>query len=227
MKLLKLIILFIFISTLMSKSIRKKKKKVVDADAAILKINANIDNLSAMDCSSAAYFIIETLAKGHITKKNLMIELPNHTVLKNDSDSLRNAINADKLIVIEIQRQHLFAVFKNGNTDYVYILQGFKDNFHLKDWISSTGTDGINKGSYLVLEQFLDHWKNVWDTSLSLDERLENLIYIVKPKNFQKTGVTQENIKKYFKNTLKFSYALAFEIDLNKTPDYTPLSGLI
>lgn len=227
MKFIKLIILFIFISSLLSKSIRKKKKKVIDADAAILKVRANINNLTAMDCSSAALFLIETLAKGHITGKNLMIQFPSHTVLKNDSDSIRNAINSDKLIVFEIQRQHLFTVFKNGNTDYVYILQGFKDNFHLLDWISSTGTDGINKGSYLVLEQFLDHWKNVWDTSLSLDERLENLIYIVKPKNFQKTGVTQENIKKYFKNTLKFTSALAFEIDLDKTPDYTPLSGLI
>jgi hypothetical protein len=119
------------------------------AKIAIKRIKDRIQYLNDTSCKVAAKFIL--LAISNIKDKSQLPILPLSGIVELDLAKIREKLEENYVLQIEIKANHHFIIFKKNDKD-LYLLQAFQDRFKLRDWISN---DKI-MNSYLTIDEFFD-----------------------------------------------------------------------
>ena len=138
----------------------------------------------------------------------------------NDNENLkniRNLINNNKVIEIELMPNHHFVIFRK-NSKELYLLNSFQNIFSLEEWMNNN----LIMKPFLTIEKFFSIFKRLIDQMGSLNDREKAIIDLFLPKIFSKNKKKIKDIKKWFKgypifiNSVKYAdYNFKEEENLN------------
>ena len=219
----------LLISTiLIVKSIKIKNVKILNKTS--LKQNEISENLSSLalkkilshltiynetSCLVSSKLILTSICG--IEKQEDLKEL---NLTNNDNENLkniRNLINNNKVIEIELMPNHHFVIFRK-NSKELYLLNSFQNIFSLEEWMNNN----LIMKPFLTIEKFFSIFKRLIDQMGSLNDREKAIIDLFLPKIFSKNKKKIKDIKKWFKgypifiNSVKFAdYNFKEEENLN------------
>ena len=219
----------LLISTiLIVKSIKIKNVKILNKTS--LKQNEISENLSSLalkkilshltiynetSCLVSSKLILTSICG--IEKQEDLKEL---NLTNNDNENLkniRNLINNNKVIEIELMPNHHFVIFRK-NSKELYLLNSFQNIFSLEEWMNNN----LIMKPFLTIEKFFSIFKRLIDQMGSLNDREKAIIDLFLPKIFSKNKKKIKDIKKWFKgypifiNSVKYAdYNFKEEENLN------------
>ena len=219
----------LLISTiLIVKSIKIKNVKILNKTS--LKQNEISENLSSLalkkilshltiynetSCLVSSKLILTSICG--IEKQEDLKEL---NLTNNDNENLkniRNLINNNKVIEIELMPNHHFVIFRK-NSKELYLLNSFQNIFYLEEWMNNN----LIMKPFLTIEKFFSIFKRLIDQMGSLNDREKAIIDLFLPKIFSKNKKKIKDIKKWFKgypifiNSVKYAdYNFKEEENLN------------
>lgn len=196
----------LLISTiLIVKSIKIKNVKILNKTS--LKQNEISENLSSLalkkilshltiynetSCLVSSKLILTSICG--IEKQEDLKEL---NLTNNDNENLkniRNLINNNKVIEIELMPNHHFVIFRK-NSKELYLLNSFQNIFSLEEWMNNN----LIMKPFLTIEKFFSIFKRLIDQMGSLNDREKAIIDLFLPKIFSKN----KKKLKILKNGLK------------------------
>ena len=220
---------FLLISTIfIVKSIKIKNVKVLNknndkneneiseklSSLALKKILSHLSLYNETSCLVSSKLILTTICG--IEKQKDLKEL---NLTDNDNENLKeikNLINNNKVIEIELMPDHHFIIFRK-NSKELYLLNSFQHIFSLEEWMNN---DLIMK-PYLSIDNFFSIFKKLIDQMGSLNDREKAIIDLFLPNIFTKDKKKIKSIKKWFKgfpifiSSVKYAdYNFKEELDL-------------
>ena len=154
---------------------------------AINRLNKRMSSFNNTSCKVSAQYILYTIA-GIDEKEDLnFLNLTNNTDI--DLQNIKNKINENNIIQIEIKPNHHFIIFKKNNT-HLYLLQGFQDIYYLKDWMKN---EEVMKPHWTI-DKFFEVFRELLDVNIKSERMMVLLKELFYPDYF---STDSEKIKKF------------------------------
>ena len=154
---------------------------------AISRIIKRMSTFNNTSCKVSAQYILYTIA-GIDEKEDLnFLELTNNT--DKDLQNIKDKINKNHIIQIEIKPNHHFIIFKKNDT-HLYLLQGFQDIYYLKDWMKN---EEVMKPHWTI-DEFFETFKELLNVNTKIERMMELLRILFFPDYF---STDNEKIQKF------------------------------
>ena len=147
------------------------------SDLALKKLYYNLIAFNETSCRITAKFILLTIGGIENLNETKTLNLTND--YKTDLNNIRNLINKNYIIQIELRLNHHFIIFKK-NSKELYLLHSFQDLFTLRDWMSN---EKIMK-PYLTIDDFINKMEIILNPNSTKKEINKNLIKLLMPPFF-------------------------------------------
>ena len=147
------------------------------SDLALKKLYYNLIAFNETSCRITAKFILLTIGGIENLNETKTLNLTND--YKTDLNNIRNLIDKNYIIQIELRLNHHFIIFKK-NSKELYLLHSFQDLFTLRDWMSN---EKIMK-PYLTIDDFINKMEIILNPNSKKKEIYINLIKLLMPTFF-------------------------------------------
>ena len=177
--------------------LQKKNSKISNKKTEKLSfyaINRLINRMSSFNdtsCKISAQYILYTIA-GIDKKEDLnCLKLTNNT--REDLKNIKDKINKNQIVQIEIKPNHHFVIFKKNHT-HLYLLQGFQDIYYLKDWMSN---EEVMKPHWTI-DNFFKTFKKLLNVNIQKEITMELLRELFYPDYFSKDNEKIDQFNNWF-----------------------------
>ena len=158
---------------------------------ALKRLYHRLEIFNYTSCAMTAKFILLAITGIHDYKNHKYINLTQN--ITENLENIREKINQNYVLQLEITPNHHFIVFKKNNT-HIYILQGFQDTYTLRDWMKN---EKIME-PYLTIDNFLLYLYNILDPNIDFHLRNYALYSLFLPKEFSPTKKMKKKIINWF-----------------------------
>lgn len=147
------------------------------SEAAITRLIDRLEAIESTSCKVTAKWILLTLAG--VEEKDDLDTLTLSGNREDDLKNMRNLLDDNYLLQVEIKPNHHFILFKK-NKEQLYLLQGFQDIFTVKQWMANRK---VMEPVY-TFDKFFSDFDKMLDPDTPIGEVMELLAEVFLPSFF-------------------------------------------
>ena len=162
---------------------------------AINRLYNRISSFNNTSCKVSAQYILYTIAGVDEKEDMSTLDLTNN--INKNIRNIKNKLEENHIIQIEIKPNHHFVIFKKNDT-HLYLLQGFQDIYYLKEWMENKEV----MRPHWEIDKFFKAFSNLLDVNLKEKKMMDLLKVLFYPDYFSNDRKKIKQFEDWFDHKL-------------------------